>query len=267
MHQRALLVILVATVSTPAFADYDCKKTETQAECHARLGCGPDEELDQCQKRLRAGSNNGNNGNNNGGDRRNDRGDRGDRGDRSDRRGGGGDDNRRSRRRNRNRGGRSSSSFSAKSTFGLGFELGEPTGLTGKYFLSDSRALDFGIGYVYETYYFGNGFHLYADHLWHPAVLTSSPTLDIPFYIGVGLRYWNFEYCERVGNADVCDGGSALGARIPIGISLDFNNAPLDIFFQLVPVVDFAFGDYYDRFRDRNHFGIDGSIGLRFWFK
>jgi hypothetical protein len=91
--------------------------------------------------------------------------------------------------------------------------------------------------------------------------------MEIPFYIGVGARFWDFEYCERVGNVDVCDDGSAMGIRVPIGISLDFNNAPLDIFFQLVPVVDVLYGDYYDRFDDRGHVGIDGSIGLRFWFK
>jgi hypothetical protein len=66
----------------------------------------------------------------------------------------------------------------------------------------------------------------------------------------------------------VCDyGGSAVGLRIPLGISFDFNNAPLDIFVQLVPVIDFVDDDYYDRYGDREHAGIDASFGLRFWFK
>jgi len=42
---------------------------------------------------------------------------------------------------------------------------------------------------------------------------------------------------------------------------------PLDIFIQLVPVVDFIRGAYYDRFGDRTHFGIDLSAGIRYWFK
>ena len=43
--------------------------------------------------------------------------------------------------------------FEANKTFGLGLELGEPTGLTGKYFLSGTNALDFGLGYIYHHYY------------------------------------------------------------------------------------------------------------------
>ena len=95
----------------------------------------------------------------------------------------------------------------------------------------------------------------------------SSPSFELPFYIGVGGRFWDFEYCERVGPDLFCDRGSAFGVRVPIGIAFDFNNAPLDIFVQLVPTIDLLFGDYYDRFDDRGHFGIDGSVGFRVWFK
>ena len=31
--------------------------------------------------------------------------------------------------------------------------------------------------------------------------------------------------------------------------------------------LDFVRGDYYDRYRDRAHFGIDLSAGIRYWFK
>src|SRR5262249_39385693 len=44
-------------VTTPAVAQpppADCMKAETQAECHKRLKCKPDEELEDCKKRLRA---------------------------------------------------------------------------------------------------------------------------------------------------------------------------------------------------------------------
>src|ERR1043165_2225011 len=75
-----------------AHADaYDCKATETQAECAARLKCKPNEEVEDCQKRLRAAAaNGGNNGNNNsngnnGSDRGNDRGGDNDRGGGNDR--------------------------------------------------------------------------------------------------------------------------------------------------------------------------------------
>jgi hypothetical protein len=279
-------VVVVALCSIAQADAFECKATETQAECHTRLKCKANEEVEDCQKRLRAAAaNGGNNGGNNGGgnDRANDRGgddrggddrggndrggsDRGgsDRGgsDRYDddrgRRGGGG-----GRGRGR-RGGGGGHGFEANKTFGLGLELGEPTGLNGKYFFGPSTALDFGIGAIYQHYYYGDGLHLYGDILFHPVSLASTPALEIPFYVGGGLRYWDFRYC--VGN--VCDyGGSAVGIRVPLGISFDFNNVPLDIFIQLVPTIDFLAGDYYDRYRDRNHFGVDFSLGIRFWLK
>ncbi len=264
-------------------ADLECRTTETQAECFARLKCKANEELEDCQKRLTAerakqgsaGQANGS-GSKDGGrepdrddrerrerrERESSDRDRGDRGDRdagpSSRRQGQDDSDRRRGQR------RSASGFQANKTFGLGFELGEPTGLNGKYFLSKSSALDFGIGWIYSHYYYGDGAHVYADYLWHPTSLVSAPAFELPVYIGVGLRFWDFHYCVQ----RVCDyGGSAVGIRVPIGIAFDFNRVPLDIFIQLVPVLDFVNGDYFDRYRNREHFGIDLSAGLRFWFK
>ena len=196
--------VLVA-LSAVAFAQpsAECMATETQAECHARLKCKADEELQDCQKRLRSAGGQKDRG---GGDRGG-----GDRG--GDDRGGddrGGDD------RGGDRG-------------------GDDRG-------SDDR----------------------GDYLFHPVVLASSEALELPFYVGVGLRYWDFDYCD---NNDVCFGGSAIGVRVPLGLSFDFNNTPIDIFVQIVPTLDFLNGDYYDRYDDRTHFGFDGSVGLRYWFK
>jgi hypothetical protein len=163
-------------------------------------------------------------------------------------------------------GGGSMRSFSANKTFGLGLELGAPFGLTGKYFISDSNALQFGLGAIYEHYYAGDGLHLYFDYLWHPFSLVSAAEFELPFFIGVGGRFWDFDYCR--GRNDCGYGGSAFGIRVPIGIAFDFNNVPLDIFVQLVPTLDFFRGDYYRYYDDRRtHFGIDGSVGIRYWFK
>lgn len=152
-------------------------------------------------------------------------------------------------------------SFSANKTFGLGLELGEPSGLNGKYFLSSDNALDFGLGYIYGHYRGGDGLHLYADYLWHPMVLTSADAFELPFYVGVGGRFWDWgDYNCRGG---VCEyyGTTAFGVRVPLGLSFDFNRVPLDIFVQIVPTLDF-----YRNYRDNVYFQIDLSIGVRFWF-
>jgi hypothetical protein len=282
-------------------SDVECRSDETQAECHARLRCRANEDLEDCQKRIlkcRAGEKLADCKKRARGagqrdddarrdrdrrdadrDRRRDRddADRGRRGRRGrddadrGRRGRGRDDGDRGRRRGGGRrggggggGGGGGRDFQANKTFGLGLELGEPTGLNGKYFFSDDVALDFGLGWIYRHYYYGDGLHVYADVLFHPVSLVSAEAFELPFYIGGGVRFWEFDYCYM----RVCDyGGSAVGLRIPLGIAFDFNNAPIDIFLQLVPVIDFVSGDYYDRYRDRTHFGVDLSAGVRFWLK
>lgn len=150
--------------------------------------------------------------------------------------------------------------FDANKTFGLGLELGEPTGITGKYFLQSDRALDFGLGEIYN-YYDYRGLHLYMDYLWHPVSLASTDAFELPLYIGLGGRFWDFQ--DRRTPAYV--NGYALGFRVPVGISIDFNNLPLDIFFQVVPTADLYFNtpSNYDR---SFYIVIDGSIGIRYWF-
>jgi hypothetical protein len=153
-------------------------------------------------------------------------------------------------RRNRRIGG---ARYVANGTFGLGLELGGPTGINGKYFLRDDRALNFGIGG--DGYYRDgrDGFHLYLDYLWHPVSLANPPEFQLPLYIGIGGRLWDFD--------DDSDDGVAFGVRVPIGIAFDLNNVPLDFFIQLTPVLDF-----YQGYRDRAGFWLDASIGFRFWF-
>jgi hypothetical protein len=151
----------------------------------------------------------------------------------------------------------SGGSFVTNKKFGVGLELGAPTGINAKLFLTPSNALDFGLGEMYHYYYGGDGLHLYADYLWHPTVLTQQPGFSLPFYVGVGARLWQFDYSC---NGRTCTGAEAVGVRVPIGITFNFNNVPLDIFLQAVPTLDF-FRDYtHDIFLD-----IDFSVGIRFW--
>jgi hypothetical protein len=146
--------------------------------------------------------------------------------------------------------------FEANKTFGAGLELGSPSGLNGKYFLSRDQALDFGIGYLGHYYYDRYGANLYLDYLWHPVSLVSAEAFELPLYFGIGGRIWDF------GDDRANDHGFALGARVPLGVSFDFNNVPLDVFVQLTFVADF-FIDYGPH---RFYPGIDGSIGIRYWF-
>lgn len=126
--------------------------------------------------------------------------------------------------------------------------LGVPSGLSGKYFLSADTALDFGVGVVRE-WRDRDGLHLHADFLWHPVSLVNAPALAMPLYFGVGGRLWDWD-----GDAD---NELFVGARVPVGIALDFNNVPLDVFFELAFVLDII-GDV--------EADLNGAIGVRYYF-
>src|SRR5678816_4505354 len=90
------------------------------------------------------------------------------------------------------------SRYESNGKFGLGLELGGPSGLNGKYFLSGNTALNFGLGWD-DEYYYGydryrrSGVHIYLDHLWHPFLLTEAEAFKLPFFVGVGVRVWDWE--------------------------------------------------------------------------
>ena len=148
-------------------------------------------------------------------------------------------------------------SFEANKTFGLGLELGEPTGLNGKYFLSGDRALDFGIGDIYH-YVNRSGLHIYGDYLFHPVSLAATDVFELPLYVGIGGRFWDFNDTGLTGP----NNAFAIGVRGPVGLSMDFNNVPIDIFLQFVPVLDFYGGNAVHTI----YLDFDVSLGVRYWF-
>lgn len=148
------------------------------------------------------------------------------------------------------------SNFTANKTFGLGLMIGAPSGLSGKYYLGPSTALDFGVGVIRYYRDRRSNLHVHADFLWHPVSLASTRPFELPLYLGIGARVWDFD------DRDLNDDGFGLGVRAPIGIAMDFNNVPLDVFFELALVVDvfFNYGDHYGG-------DINGALGVRYYFE
>jgi hypothetical protein len=128
----------------------------------------------------------------------------------------------------------------AKGLFGIGVVLGEPSGVSGKYWLSKYRAVDGAFGYS-----FGDRFRFSMDYLVHTDALLSE---DFSFYYGVGGAISG----GRGYIAKPRPGDFALGARGVIGVSHFFKRAPLDAFLELAPIIfiapplglsmDFCFG-------------------------
>jgi hypothetical protein len=143
---------------------------------------------------------------------------------------------------------------------GLGFVLGDPTGFVGKYWVGRTNAIDAGFGfYGYGWGWCNNrgcggnqSFSFNADYLWQSNLVRSTAQLD--WHIGAGGRtiIWNN------GNNPNGGGNVALGARMPIGLDLMFNNPNfLEVFFELAPILYVAPGVW---------FNIEGGLGVRLYF-
>jgi hypothetical protein len=156
--------------------------------------------------------------------------------------------------------------------FGLGLMIGNPTGLSGKWYLNKPFALQAGLGYVDDDFDDGgddDGFHLHVDVVWHPRVLARTPDFTLPFYFGVGGRILDDDdrYVCGPGGERCTDNDTYLGVRVPVGLLMDFNKVPLDIFLELALVVDFVEfddDDFDDDNHDRAHMNL--ALGARYYF-
>ncbi len=157
--------------------------------------------------------------------------------------------------------------------FGLGIELGAPTGVAAKYYLGASSgrggmvAVQGGLGAIRQ--WGPDGFHLHVDVVWHPAVLVNDPAFTIPFYVGVGGRIldWSGNYCFYDNGNRYCegDGDTDIGLRVPVGLLMDFHNVPLDVFVELAMVLDFIHVGN-DTYYNHDILSINGVLGVRYYF-
>ena len=127
--------------------------------------------------------------------------------------------------------------------FGAGLILGEPTGASLKYWLNDTMALDGAIGWSFHR---ETDLHLHSDVLWHKFDLFSVPEGRLPLYFGVGARVKFRNH-----------GDDQVGIRVPVGVSYIFDKAPVDIFLEVAPIIDFT---------PSIRGGFTAGIGARFWF-
>ena len=140
--------------------------------------------------------------------------------------------------------------------FGLGLIIGSPTGLSMKYYLGESgHAIDAAVGFAFVS---SSGIHVHADYLWHPLVLTSDPAFKLPLHVGVGARILDHDR-GRDGNDDL-----HVALRVPVGVTFDFTQIPLDVFLEVALLVDF----HGEEGKDNDNLGLDlnAGVGVRYYF-
>lgn len=122
-------------------------------------------------------------------------------------------------------------------SLGVGIIVGEPTGIcfkipqaaNGSVILAAAWSLD-------------NFMHLHADYIVDNRTLITDYAVAV--YYGLGVRL-------------ITNNDPQIGIRIPIGINYQIANSPLDVFFELAPILNLI---------PNTDFDINAAIGLRFFF-
>lgn len=133
------------------------------------------------------------------------------------------------------------SAYSQHRGFGLGIVLGEPTGLSAKLWTGSKNAFDFAAAWSFKE---EGHMLLQADYVWHNFDLITVQSGKLPFYYGIG------------GGA-IFSNDPLVAVRVPVGLDYQFENAPVDIFVEIVPILDII---------PSTDFDLAGGLGIRFWF-
>lgn len=127
------------------------------------------------------------------------------------------------------------------SGFGLGVILGEPTGVSLKSWVGSRAAFDVAVAWSFE----GEGaIHVHADYLFHNFRLFNIEKGDLVFYYGIGGRIKTVDKTQ-------------VGIRIPLGLSYLFEKEPLEIFFELGPIMNLT---------PKTLFRMTTGVGVRYYF-
>lgn len=132
--------------------------------------------------------------------------------------------------------GMSYNSADAQSTE-LGVIVGEPTGLSAKFWTGGSTAIDFAAAWSSG----GDTIHFHSNYLVHMWLNNRSS-----FYVGLGGRV-------------LLKDSSEFAARVPLGLQINLVRGRLGLFMELAPMLDII---------PETGSGIDinGALGLRFRF-
>jgi|SRR6056297_558020 len=120
----------------------------------------------------------------------------------------------------------------------LGVILGEPTGISAKFWQSGSSAIDAAAAWSFGK---EESLHLHASYLKHKPLEAEAGSLYL--YYGIGAR------------ALFAD-DPRFGARIPVGLQYNIEDTRLSLFFEVAPTFDLV---------PATDFGVNGGIGVRYF--
>ncbi len=135
----------------------------------------------------------------------------------------------------------------AERRFGLGLVAGDPTGVTGKFYLANNLAID---GYASWSF-IDESLTLMSNLLYTFAHLPiDSSSLQFPVYLGAGARLG----FDKGGKND---DKTLFGARIPVGTAIHWDEINLEVYAEIAPGVEMI---------PQSEFDLTGGIGIRYYF-
>lgn len=132
--------------------------------------------------------------------------------------------------------------------FGLGVVIGEPTGVTAKWFLDERQALDLTAAWSLSG---RDAFHLHGDWLYHWMGAWEVSRGRWAPYVGIGARLRLRE------DEPDDDDDETFGVRVPAGVAYHLEPIPLEVFAEVGPTVDVAPDAEAD---------LDVGVGARWYF-
>jgi hypothetical protein len=130
----------------------------------------------------------------------------------------------------------------AQQGMGVGLIVGEPTGLSFKTWLTPGTAFDLAAAWSFAD---EGAFHFHGDYLIHNDNAFPVRKGLALFYYGVGGRL-------KAENED-----ARVGVRIPLGVEYLFAGEPIDLFLEVVPILDIA---------PETDVTLNASLGARYFF-
>lgn len=120
----------------------------------------------------------------------------------------------------------------------LGIILGEPTGISLKFWQSNTTAIDAAVAWSFGR---NESVHIHSNYLIHSDLEADQGSFM--FYYGLGAR------------ALLAD-DPKFGARIPLGLQYIVPSSRLSLFFEVAPTFDLM---------PATKFGVNGGIGVRYF--
>jgi hypothetical protein len=124
---------------------------------------------------------------------------------------------------------------------GLGLTIGEPTGISVKGWVTNSGAIQLGIGWPSTSHTGGTA--IAAEYLWHAHVFRSRESFPLSYGLGAIFGLSN--------------GANTFGARGAFGIAWWPRGSSIDIFLELNPTL---------YFQPSSTFEFDFGFGARYFF-